>query len=49
MLILSLNFTKLSLILFLRLLSGEAPIIRPLIDVTSLEGPILNPGAVQFP
>ncbi len=49
MLILNKNFAKPSLILFQRLLSGESPIIWPLIDVTSLEGPVLNPGAVQFP
>lgn len=49
MLILNQYFAKPSLILFQRLLSGESPIIRPLIDVTSLEGPVLNPGAVQYP
>ncbi len=49
MLILNQNFAKPSLILFQRLLSGGSSIICPLIDGTSLEGPVLNPGAVQFP
>ncbi len=49
MLILNQNFAKPSLILFQRLLSGGSSIICPLIDGTSLEGPVLNPGVVQFP
>lgn len=49
MLILNQNFAKPSLILFQILLSGESSIMHPLIDGTSLEGPVLNPGAIQFP